>query len=64
MYRDAENVWGAGWKEQEPVAPTVYRLMGLSADEIRNVAPCVSQASSSIEEVLELRRSHNSPLEY
>ena len=62
--RDAENVWGAGWKDQEPVAPTVYRLVGLSADEIRNVAPCVSQTSTSIDERARLNRLHKSPLEY
>ena len=60
--RDAEEVWGSGWEDQERVAPTVYRLVGLSADEVRHVAPCVSGAGSSIEEELELQRSHNSPL--
>ena len=30
VYQDAENMWGAGWKEQEPVAPTV---IGVPAHE-------------------------------
>ena len=63
VHRDAENVWGAGWKEQEPVAPTVYRLVGLSADEVRNVATCVSQSVTSREESVALSRLHNTPLE-
>ena len=47
VHRDAVHVWGVGWEDQEPVAPTVYRLVGLSADEVRNVAPCVSQVVTS-----------------
>ena len=63
VHRDAENVWGAGWQEQEPVAQTVYRLVGLSADEVRNVATCVSQSVTGREESVALSRLHNTPLE-
>ena len=60
--RDAEHVWGSGWKDQEPVAPTVYRLVGLSAEDVRNVAPCVSQSGTSIEDRVALNRLHFTPM--
>ena len=62
--RDAGHVWGADWQGSQPKAQTVYRLTGMSAEEIRNVASCVNQSVTSAEEHAAQNRLANTPLEY
>ena len=61
--RLAAAVWEAR-ENREPVVPTVFNLTGMSADEIREVAPFVDQTSTSREERIALNRLANTPLEY
>ena len=62
--RDADHVWGVGQECQEPTAQTVHNLVGLSAEQIRDYAPCVNQTDTSTEDRVALNRLGNTPLKY
>ena len=53
----AEKVWGASWK-QPSTPPKVFKLTGLSADEVRSVGSEVSQVATGIEERRAMSRMH------
>ena len=64
VQRDADHVWGVGWEDRKPASQKVHRLVGMSPEEIRNVAPCVNQSVTSTDERVALNRIATSPLEY
>ena len=57
LYRGAELVWGSEAGREAEAPPKVFRLTGMSAEEVRGVASEVSQECTGTEERVAMNRS-------
>ena len=57
LYGGAEMVWGSVEGRVTAAAPKVFKLTGMSAEEVRGLASAVSQEETGTEERVAMNRS-------